>query len=172
MTTLDVLSDTVYREQANMYLDQLIGKTIDGKLPVKKTQIYGLREIARKQPHRVIGYAKHQRDRAETQIENCSRHVRPKLQNESDFWKMVESLCISLTSWSVRSEGIQHLPSEICESSIPQNITGMTQADRAKRKQLKQRQKEFLDRWTEQHVPAFFERFCTHALYRLVVSGH
>ena len=41
----------------------------------------------------------------------------------------------------------------------------MTPAERMHRNQLKKRRQEWIEEWTKEHIPAFFERFCTHALY-------
>ena len=51
MTIVDLLSDTVYRDQARQQLDALLGEI--RKFPVKTAQIYGLRQIARQQPEQV-----------------------------------------------------------------------------------------------------------------------
>lgn len=110
------------------------------KFPVKTAQLYGLRQIARQQPLQVKNFAEHQRTRAE----------RKNKQSEVRFWKLVEELCDSSTGWSVRVEGFKDAP-ELHEET-------------------KRRQRERLDRWARTHVPAFFERFCTHALYRLKMS--
>ncbi len=163
MTTVDRLSDTVYRDQARKRLDDLVG---DGKVPVERAQIYGLRHIARQQPGNVREFAQHQRERAERKQENVSESVRPSLQAEIDFWSLVDDLCGSRTKWSVRREGLAHAPQNIREENIPTKSQCNTDADRTLRNQLKKRQRAWLHRWTCDHVPAFFERFCTDALYR------
>ena len=151
MTTLDLLSDTVYRDQARQQLDDLLGEL--RTFPVKRTQLYGLRQIARQQPEQVKNFAKHQRERT-------------KRQSEIEFWQLVEKLCDS-----IREEGLRHAPCELREENIPvKKPSGMTPAERSARKQLKKRQKEWGDTWAMTHIPAFFERFCTHALYRLGMS--
>ena len=159
MTTLDLLSDTVYRDQARQQLDALLGEL--RTFPVKKTQLYGLRQIARQQPEQVKNFAEHQRERAE----------RKNLQEEIGFWQLVEKLCDSATGWSVREEGLRHAPRELHEENIPvKKHPGITHAERSARNQLKKRQRKWCDEWSKTHVPAFFERFCTHAVYRLELS--
>lgn len=136
MTIVNRLSDTVYRDQAREQLDALLAN-----IPVKRTQLYGLRQIARQQPLQVKNFAEHQRKRAE----------RKNRQSEVQFWQLVERLCDSRDGWSVRVEGTRHAPPGL-------------------REETKRRQREWRDGWEKTHVPAFFERFCTHALYRLGVE--
>lgn len=155
MTRLDLLSDTVYREQAIRQLDDLLGEC--GKFPVKKTQLYGLRQMARQEPGKVCKFASHQRNRAERK-------------DEVEFWKLVEKLSDSNNSWSVYTEGLAHAPAELHEENIPAKKKGMTLAERTHRNELNARRKKWLDQWARDHIPAFFERFCTHALYRLEKS--
>ena len=168
MTNLDRLSDTVYREQAIGQLDDLLGAC--GTFPVRKTQLYGLRQIARQEPGKVGEFAGHQRERAERKLEQVSERGRPALQAEIEFWSVVDRLCDSSSPWSVLTEGLEHAPAELRDENIPARNKGMTPAERTRRNQIKARQREWLARWTEDHVPAFFERFCTHALYRLEMS--
>ena len=155
MTRLDLLSDTVYREQAIRQLEDLLGEC--RKFPVRKTQLYGLRKIARQEPGKVSKFASHQRNRAERK-------------DEVAFWKLVEKLSDSNNSWSVRTEGLAHAPAELREANIPAKKKGMTPAERTHRNELIAQQKKWLDQWARDHIPAFFERFCTHALYRLEKS--
>lgn len=139
MTIVDRLSDTVYRDQACKQLDALLREPQE--FPVRRTQIYGLRQIARQQPLKVKNFAEHQRERAD----------RKNRQSEVSFWKLVERLCDSPNGWSIRVEGTKHEPPEL-------------------RGKTKRRQREWWNEWKKTHIPAFFERFCTHALYRLGVE--
>ena len=158
MTIVDLLSDTVYRDKARKRIDTLLDEI--RKFPVKTAQIYGLRQIARQQPLRVKEFAEHQRTRAEQKNR----------QSEVQFWQLVERLCDSRNGWSVCVEGDKHAPPELREENIPPRRSGMTDDERRNRNQLRQRQRKWNDSWTVTHVPAFFERFCTHALYRLKMS--
>ena len=158
MTNLDLLSDTVYREQAVRQLDDLLGTC--ETFPVRKTQIYGLRQIARQEPGKVEEFARRQGKRAEGEQK----------QAEIEFWDLVRRLCDSTSPWSVLTEGLEHAPAELRDENIPTRNKGMTPAERTRRNQLKARRREWLAQWTGAHVPAFFERFCTHALYRLEMS--
>ena len=168
MTNLDLLSDTVYREQAVRQLDDLLGTC--ETFPVRKTQIYGLRQIARQEPGKVEEFARHQGKRAERKQEQVSERGKPGLQAEIEFWDLVRRLCDSTSPWSVLTEGLEHAPAELRDENIPTWNKGMMPAERTRRNQLKARRREWLARWTGAHVPAFFERFCTHALYRLEMS--
>ena len=168
MTIVDRLSDTVYRDQACKQLNALLREPQE--FPVRRTQIYGLRQIARQQPLQVKNFAEHQRERAERKHEGASERAKPSLESEIQFWKLVESLCDSPSGWSVREEGTKHTPPELREENIPPRRPGMTDAERRERNQLRQRLREWNDRWAMTHIPAFFERFCTHALYRLKMS--
>lgn len=164
MRCVDLLSDTTYCEQAIKQLDQLLGNS--NKFPVKPAQIYGLRQIARQQPRKVESFADHQRERTRRKLENASERARPGLQAEIDFWTLVSDLCgDSALDWSVHKEGRAHLPAEL--QNIPAKWKGMTHEEQRHRNKLNKRQKEWLGQWTNEHIPAFFERFCTHALYRI-----
>ncbi len=158
MTSLDLLSDTVYREQAIRQLDDLLGEC--RKFPVQKTQLYGLRQIARQEPRKVRKFAIHQRDRAKRKSE----------QDEVEFWTCVDKLCDLSSPWSVPTEGLKHAPEELREENIPEKIKGMAPAERTHRNELIAQRKKWLDQWARDHIPAFFERFCTHALYCLEKS--
>lgn len=159
MPLSDLLSDTVYPLRACRKLDQFLGNR--RKPPVRRAQIYGLWQIARQEPGKVHEFATHQRERAQ----------RKDRREEGAFWEVVRMLCNSTTEWSVRQEGLQHLPHELREENIPPKYDGMTHAERHDRNALKQRQRKWLDHWTGEQIPAFFERFCTHALYRLEVPA-
>ena len=124
MTNLDRLSDTVYREQAIGQLDDLLGAR--GTIPVQKTQIYGLRQIARQEPGKVGEFARHQRGRAERKQEQASGKSDLKLKNEIDFWDLVDRLCDSSSPWSVLTEGLEHAPAELRDENIPARNKGMT----------------------------------------------
>lgn len=161
MTILDWLSDTTYRDQAARKL-HLLEQSADElqKFPVETSQIYGLREIARQQPARVSDFARHQKERAQ-KLEK---------QTEVDFWNLVENLCDASTSdWSVRKEGHAYLPEELREENIPEKRPGMTPEEQTHRNQLRECQREWLNRWTNEHIPVFFQRFCTQCLYRKAV---
>ena len=155
MTTVDLLSDTVYRDQARDRLDSLLDEI--GTVPVKAAQLYGLRQIARQQPWKVKEFAQHQRKRAERRDPDSS---------EIRLWSLVEHLYGSTTDWSVRGETKKRLPMELRDENIPRKHPGMTPGDRRVRNQLRVRQSAWLDAHMMPHVTAFFERFCTHALYR------
>ena len=164
MTCVDLLSDTTYCEQAVQQLDRLLGDM--NQFPVKRTQIYGLRQIAQQQPREIQRFANHQRERAERKQKNASERTRLKLQAEIDFWTLVANLCSNSTSnWSVEEEGRTHLPEEL--QNIPARRKGMSHEEQRQRNELNRRQRELLEQWANEHIPAFFERFCTHALYRL-----
>lgn len=161
MTVLDQLSDTVYREQAVKQLDDLLRNC--ETFPVDKTQLYGLRQIARQEPDKVGTFARHQRERAERKLEQVSERGRPKLQAEVNFWTLVDKFCNTSSQWSVLAEGLAHAPAEL--RNIPAKYKGMAQAERTHHNKIKAEQRKWLAQWTNDHVPAFFERFCSHALY-------
>lgn len=161
MTRVDLLSDTTYPQQAKGQLDKLLGNS--DQFPVKATQIYGLRQIARQQPREVKKFANHQHERARRKQENASERAKLALQAEIEFWDLVADLCSdSASDWSVLKEAHPHLPVELRDENIPPRREG-----RRRHTELKNRQREWLVQWENEHIPAFFERFCTHALYRL-----
>ena len=154
MTQLDLLSDTVYRDQAVRMLHPLLQNV--NKFPVEASQIHGLRQIARQQPTKVSEFARHQKERAE-KLEK---------QIEVDFWDLVMNLCDSSTSdWSIRKEGHAHLPEELYEENIPEKRPGMTPEEQTQRSELRKRQRDWLHQWANEHIPGFFSTF----LYALFV---
>ena len=157
MTHVDMLSDTTYREQAVRQLHQLLGNA--GEFPVKSSQIYGLRQIARQQPDKVSKFAKHQGERA----------AKLGKQTEVDFWALVANLCSdSASGWSVPKQGHNYLPEELGDQyflDIPGTTPQETQQNQGHNNKLKKIRQEWFRHWNNEHIPAFFERFCTHCLY-------
>ena len=168
MTTVDLLSDTVYRDQARDQLDKLL-KDVSA-FPVQRSQLYGLRQIARQQPLQVTEFAEHQRGRAERKKENAGQNAQLRLESEIKLWTLVKRLCDSTTGWSVRTEAQHYLPDRLRDENIPENRPGMTNEERRTRNQIRSQQREWLIVWEARHIPALFERFCTHALYRMAES--
>ena len=157
MTSVYLLSDTTYRQQAVRQLSQLLENA--SEFPVKSTQIYGLRQIARQQPDKVADFARHQGERAE-KLEK---------QAEVDFWTLVANLCGDLPDyWSVRREGRRCLPVELRDENR-REVPGATQQETTQNQQhnnrLRTGQRGWLEEWANEHIPAFFERFCTHCLF-------
>lgn len=170
MMLVDLLSDTTYRDEAVRQLDKLLGNST--KIPVKPAQIYGLRQIARQQPGEIDRFAEHQCSRVQRRYEEENERRKPRddvlqeLQVVIDFWALVQDLCSdSPSGWSVLKEGQLHLPVEL--QNIPNRWTGMTQAEQRKRNKLVRDRRERLNQWKSEHIPAFFERFCTQCLYRI-----
>lgn len=160
MSYVNLLSDTTYREQAVKQLDKLLHGA--SKFPVESSQIYGLRQISRQQPDKVLDFARHQHERAEKLGK----------QDEVGFWQLVEKLCdrsTTATDWSVDKEGHTYLPEELRSENIPPRRQGMTQEEQRQRNELRNNQRTWLNQWANEHIPAFFERFCTHCLYRKVM---
>lgn len=156
MNQVNLLSDTVYRDQAARKLDHKY-QAWNG-IPVARAQLYGLREIARNQPTEVPRYAKHQEKRANAK---GARH-----RCEADFWQLVQHLYERRTgTWSLVGEGRGHLPIELRDENVPEKRKGMSPEERRLRNRLKAYQREWLHEWQREHVPAFFQRFCAHALY-------
>jgi hypothetical protein len=168
MTLLDLLSDTVYRDRAIRELHPLEQNA--DKFPVETSQIHGLRQIARQQPARVSEFARHQKERAERKYEIASETTKLKLEAEIAFWTLVINLCGASTSdWSVLKEGRDRLPEELREENIPEKQSGMTPEERTRRNELKERQRDWLNQWINEHIPVFFQRFCTQCLYRKAI---
>lgn len=155
MMQVDLLSDTTYRQQAVEQLNQLLGNS--SKFPVESTQIYGLRQIARQEPEKVKEFAEHQGKRAERKCETASVNARQRLEFEIEFWTLVVNLCNGPTSsWSMIQER---------DSRIPANLQNRPGMSRRERREIGERRDEWCERWDNEHIPAFFERFCTHCLY-------
>ena len=171
MTLVNLLSDTVYRDQAAKELHLLEQSANElQKFPVETSQIHGLREIARQQPGRVSEFAGHQKERAERKYEIASEEKKLELAEEINFWDLVVRLCDGTTSdWSVFKEGRDHLPEKLREENIPEKRSGMTPEEQTHRNTLKKSQREWLNQWSNEHIPAFFQRFCTQCLYRKAI---
>lgn len=155
MTLVDLLSDTVYRQQAVQQLYQLL----DGadEFPVKTAQIYGLRQIAKQEPEKVKAFAEHQLKRAERKCETASKNAQQRLESEIEFWTLVVNLCNGTTlAWSVIQER---------DSRIPVNLQNRPDMSRRERREIGERRDEWCEQWDNEHIPAFFERFCTHCLF-------
>ena len=161
MTLVHLLSDTVYPQQAVKQLHQLL----DGanEFPVKAAQIYGLRQIARQEPKRIREFAKHQGQRAKSRYDaeddrkNPRDSVLQSLQAEIDFWTLIDNLCNGTTfNWSVIQERDSHIPEDL------QNRPDMSRRERRK---LGECRDKWSEQWDNEHIPAFFERFCTYCLY-------
>ncbi len=157
MMLVDLLSDTTYREQTVKQLDRLLGNSAE--FPVKTTQIYGLRQISRQQPREVEGFARHQGRRAE-KLEK---------QAEVDFWALVANLCSEpVPGWSVLKEGQPYLPEELGNQNfreVPGATPQETTENQRHNNELKRKRREWFHQWENEHIPAFFERFCTYCLY-------
>ena len=165
MTPLDLLSDTVYRDRAVRELHPLVQDAYE--FPVETSQIHGLRQIARQQPARVSEFARHQKERAERKYEIASEEKKTDFDPEINFWDLVVRLSDGSTSdWSVLKEGHAHLPEKLREENIPEKRSGMTPEEQTHRNTLKRHQREWLNQWTNEHIPVFFQRFCTQCLYR------
>ena len=165
---LDQLSDTMYREMAERILDGFIDQYGENARSMSRSQIHGLRQIAIQQPREIKSFADHQRERIEKKLETAGSGSRPKLEAQRAFWKLVADLCDpGKLDWSPASEAESWMPAELKESNIPAKSECNSNEERSRRKQLKARQKQWLEAWNADHVPAFFQRFCTHYLYHL-----
>lgn len=97
MTPVDLLSDTIYRQQAIKQLDKLLDS--NNQFPVEATQIHGLRQIARQEPERIGDFADHQKRRAQNRYDaekersNPRTKVLRKLETEINFWTLVANFC-------------------------------------------------------------------------------
>lgn len=164
MKSVDLLSDTTYRREAVEQLERLLGNG-NTRFPVKAAQIYGLRQIARQQPDKVQEFARKQRTRAEKKRETAAAKTQPKLEAEIAFWTLVEHLSSGPHGWSLLTEGHTHLPEEL-RNENEQTLS------RRERRDFNARRKKWLENWMHEHIPAFFERFCTHALYRIGMAAN
>ena len=173
MIYVDLLSDTTYRKQAVEQLGHRLGNS--SKFPVESTQIYGLRQIARQEPGEVKKFASHQGQRAQSRYDEENKKSSPKddvlqfLQAEIDFWTLVANLCSdSAPDWSVHTEGSRYLPEELGDQNL-RKIPGPTPQETQKNQQhnnkLRRDKRKWYEQWANEHIPAFFERFCTHCLY-------
>ena len=169
MTALvDQLSDTVYRDKAIEIVDGFVAEHGEYGTPVDRSQIHGLRQIAIQQPGVIKSFADHQRGRVEKKLETAGQKSRPKLETQAAFWKLIADLCEPRKlPWSPATEAESQIPAELRSENIPAKVKGMTPEDRGRRNRLAKEQREWLERWNTDHVPAFFQRFCTHYLYQL-----
>jgi hypothetical protein len=164
---MDLLSDTLFREQAVRALEAFQQQH---DLVIKRSQIEGLRQIAVNEPGKVLEFAKHQRTRAEDR--NKQRHS-PKLDQEIAFWKLVEDICGTTTTspvtWSLMKFAQETAP-EGCQVSRPH---GSAPAEQHKAyREAKERARLWGDRRIAEDYPAFFQRFCAHYLYLVATRGN
>jgi len=168
MALVDQLSDTVYRDKAIEILAEFVAEYAEHGTPVDRSQIHGLRQIAIQQPGVIKKFADHQRERVEKKLETAGPKSRPKLETQAAFWKLIADLCEpKKLPWSPAKQAESQMPAELQEQNIPAKADCKTNDDRSRRKQLKAQQKQWLEQWNTEHVPAFFQRFCTHYLYQL-----
>lgn len=164
-TVLEQLSDTTYRDKAIELVNVYVA---ENTTPVTRSQIHGLRQIAIQQHGAIKSFADHQRERIEKKLETAGANARPKLESQAAFWKLVADLCDpNKLPWSPASEADARMPSHLRESNIPAKTDCKTNDERGQRKKLKAEQKQWLEAWNADHVPAFFQRFCAHYLYYL-----
>ena len=173
MTFVDLLSDTTYRQQTVEQLHQLLGN--DNKFPVEPSQIHGLRQIARQEPERVGGFATHQGQRAQSRYDAEDERSNPRAEvlqegeTEVNCWTRVANFCgESPDRWSVKKEGRSYLPEEFGDENL-REVPGATPQETTQNQQhnnrLRRGQRDWLEKWDNEHIPAFFERFCTHCLF-------
>ena len=173
MTLVNLLSDTTYRQQTVRQLHQLLGN--DNKFPVEPSQIHGLRQIARQEPEKVRDFATHQGQRAQSRCDAEENRSNPRMEalqkwgTEVNFWTLVANFCGDLPNhWSVRKVGRDYLPEEFRDENlrqVPGENPQETQQNQRHNNKLRKEQREWLEKWENEHIPAFFERFCTHSLY-------
>jgi len=162
---LDRLSDTVYRDKANELVD---GFVRDYGVPVTRSQIHGLRQIAVQQSHLIKSFADHQRQCVEKKLETAGQSSQSKLEAEVTFWKLIADLCKpGELTWSPAAEAEAQIPRELRAENILARADCKSNEDRSRRKKLMAQRKEWLQHWNAEHPPAFFQRFCTHYLYEL-----
>ena len=165
---LHQLSDTVYRDKAIEMVDGFVSEHGEHGTPITRNQIHGLRQIAVQQPHQIKAFADHQRQRVEKKLETAGQSSQPKLEAEAAFWKLVADLCDpGKLRWSPAAEAEAQIPPELREENIPAKADCKSNEDRSRRRQLMTQRKQWLQQWNAQHVPAFFQRFCTQYLYQL-----
>ena len=165
MTDMDLLSDTVFPGEARRVVKAVV--EVCDHIPVKVTQIHGLRQIARQQPGQVFRFARHQRKRAKNKSNTA----------ESDFWSLVDYLCSGPTStngwpsqgWSLHEEACKTLPEEL--RHLPNHQDMKTNEDRQRWDQMVNKQTRLIKAWKEVGIPAFFERFCAQCLYQLATMN-
>lgn len=160
MTDMDLLADTVFPGEARRVVESVV--KICGDIPVEATQIHGLRQIARQQPHKVSQFAHKQRARAEK---------RPNSE-VTEFWSLVGYLCDGSTGqsgwfaegWSLHEEACKVLPAEL--RNLPSRQDMKTNEDRQRRNRMAREQARLIKDWNAKGIPAFFERFCAECICR------
>lgn len=159
--SLDVLADTVLREHAISAVERYFEEFTDAKrpVPVKRSQIEGLRQIAANQPGRLEDFAKKQREKAHKRFHT----------NEAEFWNLVLRLIgragAGMQAWSIPDA--MELPGHLQVPSKPQSGASMIEL------QANNEAKKKLNAWREERMaelaPVFFQRFCAHYLYKMAL---
>ena len=167
MVNLDILADTVFRDEAAKAVDAFVH---EHDCPVKRAQIAGLRQIAANEPARLLEFGKHQREKAARRLEATRRDdKRAEFEGQIAFWDLVSRLCGASgggeTSWSL---------SKLAEEQAPADCRGVHRPPGnapAEEHRAYREAKARADAWQAQRkaedYPVFYQRFCAHYLYRL-----
>lgn len=167
MVELDVLADTVFRDEAAKAVDAFVSRHV---CPVERAQIAGLRQIAANEPGKVLDFAKHQRDKAAKKLEGTkNEQKRARLDGEVAFWDLVSRLCgtsgTGPAHWSLASLA-EETASPDCR--VGKKPHGSAPAEEHKRyNDARDRLAKWRKLRQSEDYPVFFARFCAHYLYRM-----
>lgn len=168
MVEVDVLADTVFRDEAVRAIDEFTG---EHECPVRRSQIEGLRQITINQHGEVRAFADHQRKKAERRQQglNPTSKKSAELGHVIAFWDLIVRLCGSANTptgqWSLHRFAEEQSPAD-CRVGNKPHGSAPPEEHRAFR-EAKQRSDSWHKRRMAEDYPAFFQRFCAHYLYRL-----
>ena len=177
MNALDVDSDTVFREHAIRAIEELLKDHPIGdnpKIPLKRSQVSGLKQIANNQPEKVLDFAKHQKEKLEKKRADLGKKFEgskdePIINHQVNFWDLVIRLCgeeAKATGWSLHHLAEVRAPVDCRPGDKPRPNDPVGERDAWK--QRKKRAEEWHDTRRAEFYPAFFQRFCVHYIFATI----
>jgi hypothetical protein len=137
------------------------------QLPVERTQIAGLRQIAGNEPGLLKDFLDRQRERAQKRFQSSGeRDMRAR--DEVAFWEMVGHLCTGKPPrcpWSLDQDAEADVPAELRGEKLPAGAK-LSPEERTARQKRDDQRRAFLDAWRRRVYPVFFQHFCAEYLYR------
>ena len=161
---LNTLADSVFRDEAIAAIDRLAANGLPDKKDFWRTQMKQLQLVARDEPLQVRNYAKHQLEKQLTDKQKNYRN--PEV---ASIWETAMNCCEPSgvgSGWSIQSAAKPFFESgwSMLEMPIPK---GASVEERQARNKLKAGQTAFIQQWTRDVTPVFFDFFCVEYIFRI-----
>jgi hypothetical protein len=164
-----IYADTVLRDKAVVAVSDFARQH---DLPVKRSQISGLRQIAGNEPGLLKDFLDHQRDRAQKRFQSSGQRNET-FESEIKFWEMVGLLCLGRPprcEWSLELDAEYHITPDMRNEKLPPGAQ-VSAEQRAIRQRRDEHRKSFLESWRRRVYPIFFQHFCAEYLFRLTTQA-